>query len=289
MGVKASLSEHGLAPRKRWGQHFLTDPRILESIADAAEITPAETVLEIGPGLGHLTRVMATRAGRVIAVEVDAALADKLRADLADYPNVVIIQGDILEREPLEWRALGGDKFEAGREPASVSYKVVANLPYYITSAILRYLLEAAVKPRIIVVMVQREVAQRMVARPPEMNLLAVTVQVMAEVKIVRTIAAGAFYPRPKVDSAVVRLDVLERPRFDIEDTRELFRLVRAGFGERRKQLRNSLSRGLELEPAAAERVLARAGIDARRRAESLSLAEWAALYREWERVKSHS
>ena len=288
MGVKASLKDQGLAPRKRWGQHFLTDPRILGSIADAADITLADTILEIGPGLGHLTRVLAARAAHVTAVEVDAGLAAKLEAELAENPNLNILQGDILEREPVEWLTLNGKrKHEAGVEPASISYKVVANLPYYITSAILRYLLEAAVKPRLIVVMVQREVAQRMIARPPSTNLLAVTVQFLADVRIVRTIAAGAFYPRPKVDSAVVRLDVLERPRFDIADTDGLFTLVRAGFGERRKQLRNSLGRGLNLEPAAAEALLTRALVDPRRRAESLSLAEWAGLGRAWERAKS--
>ncbi len=274
MGVKASLDESGLHPRKKWGQHFLTDPRILESIAEAGAVTPADTVLEIGPGLGHLTRVLAARAGRVIAVEVDQDLAGKLQREFAGVSNVEVKHGDILEREPAEW-------IGAGMQPA-LTFKVVANLPYYITSAIVRHVLEAEDKPSIIVVMVQREVARRMIARPPAMNLLAVSVQFFASVRIVRTIAPGAFYPPPKVESAVVRMDVFEHPRGGIAHPKRLFQLVRAGFGEKRKQLRNSLAHGLELEPSIVVDLLARSGIAPARRAETLSLEEWQALYRVW-------
>ncbi len=276
MSVKATLEAHGLRPRKKWGQNFLTDARILESIADAAAVERGDVILEIGPGLGHLTRVLARRAGRVVAVEVDRELAAKLSVDFADTPGVSIICGDILESEPIEF--LG-----AGRDPALAAspFKVVANLPYYITSAILRHLLEAAHKPHIVVIMVQREVAQRMAAQPPEMSLLAVSVQFFARVRIVRTIAAGAFYPRPKVDSAVVRLDVFDPPPLAAQDSARFFEIVRAGFGERRKQLRNSLARGLALDPDAAAHALARAQIDPARRAETLTLDEWRGLHRE--------
>lgn len=287
MGIRASLDAEGLHPRKKWGQHFLTDPRILASIAEAADLTPADRVLEIGPGLGHLTRVLAARAGHVTAVEVDAGLAAKLKSELGHLPNVDVVHGDILEREAVEWLTRAGHKERGARvTPASISgsYKVVANLPYYITSAILRHLLEARVKPDLIVVMVQREVAQRMAAPPPSTNLLAVSVQFFAQVRIVRTIGPGAFYPPPKVESAVVRLDVLDRPRFDIQDTEAFFKLVRAGFAGRRKQLRNSLAHALGLGNNEAEILLARAAIDPTRRAETLSLAEWADLYREWMR-----
>ncbi|HEX7586848.1 MAG TPA: rRNA adenine dimethyltransferase family protein, partial [Anaerolineae bacterium] len=157
------------------------------------------------------------------------------------------------------------------------AFKVVANLPYYITSAILRHILEARHKPRLVVVMVQREVAMRMAAQPPDMSLLAVSVQFFARVRIVRTISAGAFYPRPKVDSAVVRLDVFDPPRL-IEDTNRFFEIVRAGFGERRKQLRNSLARGLTIDSDTAAAALARAHIDPTRRAETLTLDEWSML-----------
>ncbi len=280
MGVKSSLESSGLHPRKKWGQNFLTDVRILSSIADAAEVDSDDTILEIGPGLGHLTRVLAPRAGQVVAIEIDADLAARLRSELPELTRVHIVQGDILEHEAAEWLQMAG----AGYDPAR-RFKVVANLPYYITSAILRHLLTASRKPRLVVVMVQREVAQRMVARPPAMNLLAVSVQFFAAVRIVRTIAPGAFYPRPKVESAVVRLDVNDVPRLDEADAGRFFELVRAGFGERRKQLRNSMASGLSMEPQGVEQMLTTARIDPTRRAETLTLAEWEALYRVWARL----
>jgi 16S rRNA (adenine1518-N6/adenine1519-N6)-dimethyltransferase len=237
-------------------------------------------VLEIGPGLGHLTRVLAQRAGHVVAIEIDPDLAGKLRRDLGQESRVQVIQGDILERNAAEWLEQAGAGFDPARR-----FKVVANLPYYITTAILRHLLTATHKPRTLVVMVQREVAQRMVARPPDMSLLAVSVQFFATVRIVRTIAPGAFYPRPKVESAVVRLDVDEVPRLGEADAGRFFELVRAGFGERRKQLRNSMASGLEMEPLGVAQMLGTAGIDPTRRAETLSLAEWEALYVKWSRI----
>jgi 16S rRNA (adenine1518-N6/adenine1519-N6)-dimethyltransferase len=272
MGVKATLDAHGLHPQKKWGQNFLTDARILESIADAAQVGPEDTVLEIGPGLGHLTRVLSRRAARVVAVEIDRDLAARLTADFADTPNIEIVCGDILQFDPGKLIATKGGIV------ASAAFKVVANLPYYITSAILRHLLEASHKPSIVVVMVQREVALRMAAQPPEMSLLAVSVQFFASIHIVRTLSAGAFYPRPKVDSAVVRLEVFVPPR-PIEDTNWFFEIVRAGFGERRKQLRNSLAHGLTLDSNTVAAALTRAHIEPTRRAETLTLEEWSTLY----------
>lgn len=277
--VRSAHDSGRIRPRKRLGQHFLTDPRILESIAAAADVTPADSILEIGPGLGHLTRVLAARAGSVVAVELDTELAARLEDELADTPNVTIIRGDILTREPAEWMKQGKARVGRGAAP---HFKVVANLPYYITSAILRHLLEAPQKPSTIVVMVQREVAQRMLAQPPAMNLLAVSVQFFAQVHLVRTLAPGAFYPRPKVESAVVRLDVRDQPLLNLQNAEQFFQLVHAGFGERRKQLRNSLAHGLGLRPQAAEHLLARAQVDPVRRAETLSLDEWGRLYQEW-------
>jgi 16S rRNA (adenine1518-N6/adenine1519-N6)-dimethyltransferase len=275
MNIKADLGERGLAPRKKWGQHFLTDPRILESIVDAAQVNSGDLVLEIGPGLGHLTQVIAQRGARVVAVEVDAGLVDKLRSDLSTNSNIVILQGDVLDSEPTEWIAKG----TGGDRAAVPPYKVVANLPYYITSAILRHILEAARKPQTIVVMVQREVALRILAKTPQMNLLAVSVQFYARPEIVRTIAAGAFYPRPQVDSAVVRLEMLDPSPYSVADVSRFFAIVRAGFGERRKQLRNSLAHGLRLDITTVVRALARAGIDPMRRAETLNVSEWVNLY----------
>ena len=283
MGVKATLAAHDARPQKKWGQNFLTDARILASIASAADITSNDTVLEIGPGLGHLTRVLAARAARVIAVEIDAKLTSKLQTEFSNTPNVHITHGDILKADPLAWI----QSADAAGAPVN-EYKVVANLPYYITSAILRHLLEAEHKPAVVVVMVQREVAQRIIARPPDMNLLAVSVQCFAQARIVRTIAAGAFYPRPKVDSAVMRLDVFPKATMPIQETQDFFSVVRAGFGEKRKQLRNSLASGLTIPPQVAEQLLFAAGIDPSRRAETLGLDEWGTLHRHWVRMNMH-
>jgi 16S rRNA (adenine1518-N6/adenine1519-N6)-dimethyltransferase len=267
MSIRAALEAEGLRPQKKFGQHFLTDPRVLGSIADAAELTLADTVLEIGPGLGHLTQVLAQRAGRVIAVELDHGLVRKLQAEFAAAPQVKIVQGDFLQREPSEWVQ------EAGGQPAS--FKVVANVPYYITSAIIRHLLEAERKPSIIVLTMQRQVAQRMIAEPPRMNLLAISARFFSQPRIVRTIAAGAFFPRPKVDSAVVRLEVYDRSPWAHVPAENFFRVVRAGFGERRKQLRNALAHNLKLSPETVTAALRRAHIAPTRRAETLRLDEW--------------
>ena len=270
MSVRDELDAHGLAPRKKWGQNFLTDPHILASIADAAEISRDDVVLEIGPGMGHLTRVLAKRAKQVVAVEIDPGLMTRLETELANVSNVKIILGDVLQAEPSVWlnQVVG---------PVS-SFKIVANLPYYITSAILRHVLEAARKPSMIVVMVQREVAQRMTVHPPEMNLLAVSVQFFASVRAMRVIPAGAFYPRPKVDSAVVRLDVFDVPPIATTDVTRFFKVVRAGFSAKRKQLHNALVNGLGLPTRQVHAALVRAQIDPARRAETLSLSEWASL-----------
>lgn len=286
MSIKSTLASDGLRPQKKFGQHFLTDPRILESIVDAAEVSAADTVLEIGPGLGHLTRTLARRAERVVAVEVDTALAEKLQAEFANLANVSIIQGNFLDAASADWIQPQGNRIIAGAgnnpAPVSVPFKVVANLPYYITSAILRHLLDAPEKPQVIVVMVQREVAQRMVARPPHMNLLAVSVQFFAQPHIMRTIAAGAFYPPPKVDSAVVRLNVFDQTRLPTPQIDRFFEIVRAGFGERRKQLRNSLAHGLGLEIDTVLAAMNHAGISSSRRAETLALDEWVTLARQF-------
>ncbi len=264
------LRRHGLRPRKGLGQNFLVDRRALERIVAAAGLTTADTVIEVGPGAGQLTRLLAEAAGRVVAVELDPQMVAALREELAGYTNVELVEADILQVDPA---AL------AGGQP----YKVVANLPYYITSAALRHLLEAQPPPTRLVVTVQQEVAQRITAAPGEMSLLAVSVQLYGRPQRVARIPAGAFYPPPKVDSAAVRIDVYaphERP-VEVVDKERFFRVVRAGFGQRRKQLRNSLSAGLALPSAEVEAALARARIAPHRRAETLSLEEWAALARE--------
>jgi 16S rRNA (adenine1518-N6/adenine1519-N6)-dimethyltransferase len=266
-GVRELLDKYNLRPRKGLGQNFLADPNILRKIVEAADLTPDATVLEIGPGLGMLTRFLSQAAGRVVAVELDEALFGLLRQELAGLPNLELVQGDILQLDPA---AVGGP-----------SYTVVANLPYYITSAAIRHVQEASPPPQRIVLTVQREVAERIVAAPGELSLLAVSVQFYGRPRIVARIPAGAFVPPPKVDSAVVRIDTHPAPPVEVADVEAFFRVVRAGFGQKRKQIKNSLAAGLGVSAGEATAALARAGIDPQRRAQTLSLAEWAGLTHE--------
>jgi len=275
MNVRRLLKEFDIQPKKSLGQNFLTDQRTLERIVEAAELGPEDIVLEIGPGLGRLTRLLAERAGRVIAIELDQRLVEILKQTAtakADFPNVEIIHGDILEINPA-------DLLE--RHMASLQYKVVANLPYYITSAILRHLLTAEVRPKLMVVTVQLEVARRITAEPGDMSLLAVSVQFYGRPRIVARIKAGAFYPSPQVDSAVIRIDLDDRPVVEVDDAVSFFEVVRAGFAQRRKQLRNALAAELALPASEVTQALNRAGVNPKRRAQTLSLEEWAKVWRE--------
>jgi 16S rRNA (adenine1518-N6/adenine1519-N6)-dimethyltransferase len=262
--IPALLHRFAIQPKKSLGQNFLVDEAALARIVAAADLGPNDTVLEIGPGLGTLTRRLAEATGRVIAVELDDRLMPVLRHTLAPYRNVAIVHGDILELDVTQVI-----------RPEAASFKVVANLPYYITSAVLRHLLQASVRPRLMVLTVQLEVAQRLTAGPGEMSLLAVSVQVYGQPRVVGRIKAGSFYPAPKVDSAVVRVDLYAQPVVALEDVDGFFEVVRAGFGERRKQLRNALSRGLKRDAGEIAQALERAGVDPARRAETLSLEEW--------------
>jgi 16S rRNA (adenine1518-N6/adenine1519-N6)-dimethyltransferase len=267
--IPALLRAYGLHPRKGLGQNFLGDAVALGRIAAAADLSPDDAVVEVGAGLGTLTRLLADQAGQVVAVELDDQLVKILREQLAGLANVRIVHGDILTIPDLGFPERG--------------YKLVGNLPYYITSAVLRRFLEVRPRPRLMVVTVQREVAERIVARPPDMSLLAVSVQFYGQPRIAARIPAGAFYPPPKVDSAVVRIDVGDQPTVALGegiDAAAFFRVVRAGFNQKRKTLRNALSAGLALPPARVEEALARAGIDPRRRAETLGLQEWAEVTR---------
>jgi 16S rRNA (adenine1518-N6/adenine1519-N6)-dimethyltransferase len=256
------LKRHGLRAHKTLGQNFLQDPLALEQIVSAAEIQPTDTVLEIGPGLGSLTRYLAVAAKEVVAVELDPNLLPPLQAVLTSYPNVRLIHGDILKLSPKD---LSADS----------DYIVAANIPYYITSAVIRHLLENDPKPRRIVLTVQKEVAERICAKPGDMSLLALSVQVYGQPRIAARIPAEAFFPAPKVDSAVLRVDIYPSPRIKPELLITFFRLIKAGFSQKRKTLRNSLSSGLHISPTDAADLLTRADIDPQRRAETLSIEEW--------------
>jgi 16S rRNA (adenine1518-N6/adenine1519-N6)-dimethyltransferase len=253
--------------KKSLGQHFLVDRRVLGAIVDAAEVSANDVVVEIGPGRGALTKLLAERAGRLVAVEVDAVLAELLREKYAEHPGVSVLVEDARE---LDIDAV---------VPESSSYKVVANLPYYAASPIVRRFLEADRKPELMVVTVQREVAREMAAAPGKMGLLSVAVQLYGRPRIVATVQPRAFRPAPKVTSAVVRIDVYPQPAVAFDSEREFFRVVRAGFSARRKQLHNCLKKGLHITPAAARDLLIGADIDPTRRAQTLSLPEWGQLY----------
>jgi 16S rRNA (adenine1518-N6/adenine1519-N6)-dimethyltransferase len=259
------LKQHGLRADKKLGQNFLQDPLALESIVSAAEIQPTDTVLEIGPGLGSLTRYLAVTARRVIAVELDADLIPPLQAVTKPYRNVHIIHGDILKLSPKELISKS-------------DYLVVANIPYYITSAIIRHLLENELKPRRIVLTIQKEVATRICAEPGDMSLLALSVQIYGKPRIAQHIAADAFFPAPKVASAVLCIDIYPSPQVRSELLNIFFKLIKAGFSQKRKTLRNSLSSGLHISTTASEELLTKANINPMRRAETLSIKEWESL-----------
>jgi len=259
------LRQFDLRARKGLGQHFLIDGEVLKNIIAAAELTSTDTIIEVGSGLGVLTRELAQRAGRVIAIELDNKLAALLKQTLAPFNNVTIINDDVLKLEPAS---------------LATDYKVVANLPYYITSPVLRHFLEAPIKPRVMILMVQKEVAEAIAARPGEMSLLAVSVQLYGEPKIISDVPAGCFYPPPKVDSAIVRIDLYPQPKVAV-DEEDFFELVRAGFSAPRKQLANSLAQGLGVPKSDALALLKAAGISPQRRAETLALEEWARLLKE--------
>jgi len=265
LNAAALLKRYDLRPHKGLGQNFLQDPLALEEIVETADIQPSDTVLEIGPGLGSLTRYLSVSAKEVVAVELDEHLLPPLRAILSPYQNVRLIQNDILKISPKDL-FLEND------------YVVVANIPYYITSAVIRHLLESAIKPRRIVLTVQKEVAQRICAEPGDMSLLALSVQVYGKPHIAANIPASAFFPAPKVDSAVLIVEIYPAPLIDADLLDAFFRLIKAGFSQKRKTLRNSLSAGLHIPPAEAVNFLMRANVDPQRRAETLALAEWSEL-----------
>ncbi|MFC2003776.1 16S rRNA (adenine(1518)-N(6)/adenine(1519)-N(6))-dimethyltransferase RsmA [Chloroflexota bacterium] len=283
--TKRLLRRFELQARKSLGQHFLIDRDVLKSIVSTAELSSTDTVVEIGPGLGMLTRELEGKAGLVIAVEVDSKLSALLRETLASSENVVIINRDILKIEPES--LLQEQKAVSLPEAISpFSYKVVANLPYYITSPVMRQFLEAKVKPEIMVVMVQKEVAKAIAAEPGKMSLLSVSVQFYGKPKIIRYVPAQCFYPAPEVDSAILRVDLYPQPPIAVTDERSFFELVRAGFSAPRKQIVNSLTQGLKWPKAEVLSLLEKAGIMPQRRAEALTLDDWVLLWQVFTRER---
>ena len=266
------LNSLGIKPSKALGQNFLHDSGIVRRIADTAELSPSDLVVEIGPGLGVLTRELAERAGTVIAIELDHRLAEYV-GDL-NLPNTRVIEGDILK---VDLTSL------TERRP----YVVVANLPYSIASAAIANILENDSRPDRVVVMVQREVAERIAARPPRMSILSVAVQFFGSPRIMFRIGPGAFVPPPKIESAVLRIEVHKHPPLEPGDWPSFFGLVRAGFSQRRKQLLNAVSSALKVDKTLVAQTLKAAAIDPRRRAETLDVSDWVRLFRAFQQVQT--
>lgn len=262
--------------RKSLGQHFLRDPRILTRIAAAAHLTSQDTVVEVGPGTGALTAHLLGRAGQVIAVEIDEELCAHLRHRFSGASNLSLVCADVLSLAPPELLEV---------VQAQPPYVVTGNLPYNIASAVVRHFLEADARPTRMIVMMQKEVAESIVAGPGKMSLPALGVQFYASPKLLFAVPPTAFYPRPKVTSAVVRIDVRERPAVEVDDAKAFFRLLRAAFGTPRKQLRNTLSHALKASPDAVAVALRAAGVDPQLRPQALGLKDWQRVYEAFRRA----
>ena len=260
------LNALGIRPKKGLGQNFLIDQKIIDKIVVAAELKETDTVVEVGPGIGALTRSLVQAGAKIKAFEIDEALADSLAEALGDPDNLEVIKKNILECDIAGYLS---------DEP----YKVVANLPYYITSPIIRLFLENEKKPSEMVIMVQHEVAQTIMAKPGDMSLLALGVQMYGNVSLVTKVSHGCFYPAPKVDSAVIRIVPYEKEFISHEDSSKFFTLARAGFSMARKQILNPLSHSLDMPKEELRPLLEAAGIDPTRRAETLSIDEWLELF----------
>lgn len=265
MNPREIMDAYNLNPKKSLGQNFMHDPNTIEKIITTAELMPDDIVVEIGPGTGELTARLAHYVRHVMAIEVDERLEPLLENRFAETPNVYFVFQDVLKTDIL---ALVGNK----------DFVVVANVPYYITTAIIQHLLEQARRPKRIVMTMQYEVAERICAKPGDMTILSNSVQFYGKAQIVSKLNPAVFWPRPNIDSAILRIDTYEQPIVPVPDEKLFFRIVKAGFSQKRKQLRNSLSGGLQVKSKVAQAYLDSAGIDSQRRAETLTLEEWARL-----------
>lgn len=257
--LKKDLSNRAIRPYKGLGQNFLIDREVLKSVVEAAGLKKTDDIIEIGPGTGILTKELLKKAKRVVAFEKDRRMCQILQESLGNFKNLEIINEDFLK---------------SGYRPRQ-SYKVVANLPYYITSPIIRKLLESNKKPESMILMVQKEVGQRICAVPPEMSILSVSVQFYARPNIIRYVSKKSFWPKPKVDSVVIKITPLIDADLKPIDADLFFKIVKAGFSHPRKQLLNNLSKGLDIDRKKTEELLKKCGISPQQRAETLSIDEW--------------
>jgi len=265
---KTLMDMYRIDPRKSLGQNFLHDPNTLRKIMETANIRAGDVILEIGPGTGALTKMLAESHpdAEIIAVEVDRRLQPVLERELADLENVRVVYADILDTNIAA--------LLDGRP-----YMVVANVPYYISSAILKHILQhTSPRPTRIVMTTQYELAERICATPGDMTVLAVSVQFYGQPHLVTRLSNGVFWPRPDVDSAVLRIDLYPEPSVTVPTEKLFFQVVKAGFSQKRKQLKNAVSGGLQIKSKIARALLEEAEIDPKRRAETLAIDEWGRL-----------
>ena len=271
---KALLDSYGVQPKKSLGQNFMHDPNMLEKVVKAAEVRSGDIVVEVGAGAGALTDVLAGLAAQVFAIEIDERLRPLLEERFEERDNVYLVFSDILK---IDIDALLGDD----------EYLVVANVPYYISSAILWRFLEARRAPRRMVMTMQYEVAERIIGTPGTMNLLSIAVQFYGRPRIIGKLSPAVFWPRPNIHSAILRIETHPERPVRVPSQEAFFKVLRAGFSLKRKQLKNSLGSGLGIKAREAASLLKAADIDPQRRAETLSLQEWAQL--SWMAAEKHA
>lgn len=258
--LKSQLMAKGLWAKKSLGQNFLIDDEVLDKIVDAADLYDGDHVIEVGPGTGFLTERLIQKAGKVTSVELDADMVVILKEQFSLTENLEVVQTDILKANVPE---LADDK-----------YKVVANIPYYITSPVIRHFLQAEVRPKLMVLLVQKEVAQKMCAMNGK-SFITVETQVQGHVEYIATVPASSFYPAPKVDSAILKITVYPEPKVPDSELKDFLRIVKFGYSQKRKKLSNGLSAGLHIEPAEARKIMEKANIPEGARPEELEIEDW--------------
>ena len=265
--VRSTLSHYRLHAKKKIGQHFLIDEAVPDIIIEAASLNYKDTVLEIGPGLGILTDRMVPLVGDLYAVEIDRVLASKLKQKYSNRHNIHILNDDILQ---VDLSQILSER---------TKYKVVANLPYYITSPILNYFVHGKIKPVSMVIMLQKEVGDSIVAADGNLSVLSISMRIYTIPSLVAYIPPGSFYPEPKVNSAILRFDFLPKPSIEVDDTEDFLHFVNRGFATPRKYISNSLAAGLKIGTVKAVELLEKAGIETAKRAENITLKQWQNLY----------
>lgn len=269
--ITSLLVRYGLRPDKKFGQNFLMDESVLDDMIAAAGVSAADTVLEVGPGIGNLTGRLLAAGARVLAVEKDERFRPLLAAVKKQYKQFEAVFADVMRFDFVS-------ELQKEAKSDNFSYKVVANIPYYVTGKLLQLVLQARVKPRSVTVLVQKEVAENMAAEPGHMNLLGLSVQLAGRARLVRLVPAHSFYPPPKVQSAVVHVDIYAQSPFARYDERVLFRVARACFSGKRKQIHNSLAAGLRLSPEQALQMLKNVDVAPSARPQDLSVEQFIAL-----------